>query len=775
MTRQPGAVLVSLLLSSVAVANPPVASYIFPAGGQRGRAVDVRVGGLFLHDQCRFEMLGPGVQASKTLKKADTLWFEGPLLPLPASQRAEDYPRDMTGRVDIAADAPLGFRSWQVWTSQGASRSLRFEVGDLPEIVEREIDGAPVPAEVKLPVTINGRIFPREDVDIWTFQAVKGQPITCAVMADRLGSPLDARLEVRDAVGRVLAENDDARGADPTLHFTPPADGSYQVRIHDIAFAGSQAHVYRLTISSAPYVDHVFPLGGRRGSSVAFELSGHGLPRGKVTAALPAGAPADYELRFDLGGVASNFVNLDLDDLPEQLEAEPNNEPGQAKAVEVPAILNGRLGTPGDVDCWHLMLRKGERYEFELRALKLGSPADAVLLLEDAAGKQLARGDSPGGDPTMNFTPAADGAVCLRVASRFRSRGGPDHAYRVRVSEAVPDFALRLERDDLTIPRGGDIKVKVFVERSGGCNAEITLGMDGLPQGMSATGVIKPGQNNGVLTVKAGADVAIQPVRLKVQGRAMIDGQPASRTATLPGGPGVPDIDSALVAPAVPTPFKFSGVYVVRLVPRGTVYRRHYRLERNGFDGPLQVSLADRQARHLQGVTGPTITVPADASEFDYDVKLPPWLETGRTARVTLMAVGVVKDPDGTPHTVSFTSVAQNEQIVVVIEPGKLSVSCAPGSIQAAPGKEARVALRVERGPDLKGPVRLELIAPQHLRGVTAQPIELPADQGSAELTIKFARDLAGPFNAPLVLRATLMEKSQPVTAQTRLELEPPR
>ena len=28
-----------------------------------------------------------------------TLWFEGPLLPLPDSQRAEDYPQDMAGEV----------------------------------------------------------------------------------------------------------------------------------------------------------------------------------------------------------------------------------------------------------------------------------------------------------------------------------------------------------------------------------------------------------------------------------------------------------------------------------------------------------------------------------------------------------------------------------------------------------------------------------------------------------------------------------------------------
>ena len=92
------------------------------------------VGGLFLHQSCRFEMLGSGVDASKELKRTRTRWFEGALLPLPDSQQQEDYPKDMAGRVRIAADAPLGFRYGRAWTSQGATPALKFVVGDLPEV-----------------------------------------------------------------------------------------------------------------------------------------------------------------------------------------------------------------------------------------------------------------------------------------------------------------------------------------------------------------------------------------------------------------------------------------------------------------------------------------------------------------------------------------------------------------------------------------------------------------------------------------------------------------
>src|SRR5947207_6666245 len=101
-----------LLMSipSLAAANPPVASYIFPAGAQRGTKVNVRVGGLFLYQKCGFELLGPGVTGPAHVASTKTTWFEGPILPLPDSQRQEDYPKDMAGTIAVATDAPLGIR-----------------------------------------------------------------------------------------------------------------------------------------------------------------------------------------------------------------------------------------------------------------------------------------------------------------------------------------------------------------------------------------------------------------------------------------------------------------------------------------------------------------------------------------------------------------------------------------------------------------------------------------------------------------------------------------
>ena len=53
--------ILALAVAGIGRADPPHASYIFPAGGQRGTTVNVKVGGHNLHERAAFEMLGPGV------------------------------------------------------------------------------------------------------------------------------------------------------------------------------------------------------------------------------------------------------------------------------------------------------------------------------------------------------------------------------------------------------------------------------------------------------------------------------------------------------------------------------------------------------------------------------------------------------------------------------------------------------------------------------------------------------------------------------------------
>src|SRR5262249_50549195 len=285
---------------------------------------------------------------------------------------------------------------------------------------EEETAGDPVPVPVTLPVTINGRIFPREDIDVWSFDLHKGQTVCAEVYAARLGSPLDSHLEILDPQGRVIAENDDTFGADSFGRFTASADGKYAARVHDINARGGQAYVYRLTLTADPRVDRAYPLGGRRGSTVKVELAGQGIPAEPVDIALPMDGPRNFAHRLKFGDRSTNTFLLDLDDLPEYSESEPNDDPAAVKPLELPAMANGGIERPGDVDYWGVSAHKGEAFEFELRAARLGSPLRGLLAVCDGTGKEFARAEASGPalDPLLRFTAPADGNYLVRVTDQ---------------------------------------------------------------------------------------------------------------------------------------------------------------------------------------------------------------------------------------------------------------------------------------------------------------------------------------------------------------------
>ena len=207
---------------------------------------------------------------------------------------------------------------------------------------------------------------------------------------------------------------------------------------------------------------------------------------------------------------------------------------------------------------------------------------------------------------------------------------------------------------------------------------------------------------------------------------------------------------TVLLAVALPTPFKVVGEYDMRWAARGGTHRAATSIERNGFDGPLEVSLADKQARHLQGVTGPTITVPAGASEFDYTVTLPPWMETGRTCRVCVMAIGVVKERTAaSTRSASARSTRTSNSSPSSSRAGWAS-SCDRTSLVAEPRPDRRrCRCRVARTKGLTGPVKVELVVPAHIQGVKAEPVEIAADRDKGSLTFAWPRAASGRLTCP--------------------------
>ena len=134
------------------------------------------------------------------------------------------------------------------------------------------------------------------------------------------------------------------------------------------------------------------------------------------------------------------------------------------------------------------------------------------------------------------------------------------------------------------------------------------------------------------------------------------------------------------------------------------------------------------------------------------------------------MATGIVVDPDGTRHPVTYSTDSQNEQMVSIVSPEVMTLVLEPASVLAQAGHTTVVHVRAIRGRQLTGPVRVELVCPRHIHGVSAGPVTVQSGDGATDLRVFFADGSLGPFNMPLTVRATGADsRGYPVIAESPL------
>lgn len=160
-------------------------------------------------------------------------------------------------------------------TASGVAGYVPFAVDMLPEVWENEPNDEPAISSprsvreglkvrataraqrVNLPLIVNGRIDRPGDTDVFRFEGHAGQEIVAEVLARRLGSPLDASLELIDASGQV-AFNDDfedagagltTHHADSYLRVKLPRTGAYALILRDAQQHGGAEFAYRLRLS----------------------------------------------------------------------------------------------------------------------------------------------------------------------------------------------------------------------------------------------------------------------------------------------------------------------------------------------------------------------------------------------------------------------------------------------------------------------------------------------------------------------------------------------
>lgn len=528
----------------------PMIGSVFPAGVQRGKTTEVTVvaggnGGSNLNGAYKAMFAGAGVTAE--IVPPEKGW--------PAKDEKNPWALPGVGevkmRVTVAPDAPLGVREFRVATQRmGVSSVGQLVIGDEPEVIEAEPNNDKTKAQaVTLPCVVNGRFQQGEDVDTFKFQATAGQEVTFAVLCNRLEDKVhdlqehaDPLLVVYDATGREVGRNDDYYRADCLLHQKFEKAGEYTVEIRDVSYKGNGHWVYRLTMTTRPYVTATVPCAVKPGQTNAVQVYGFGLGGAQtINVNVPVDTPRGvWTTQLTLPNGVSNPVPLLVSD-----QGQTTNDKGKnpAGSLALPGGVNSVLVKAGQIDRYTFTAKKGQAWGFEVAARRLDSEMDSELKVKNAQGGVLAANDDVfGKDSRIEWTAPEDGQYTVEVRD-LANHAGPTYFYNLTAEPLQPDFRLRCDTDRAMIAPGNRTTWYGIVERKYGFSGEVKVEVRGLPAGVTAPPVTIPANmTTGTIFLTAAPDAKIDAARVEVIGTATVNGASMSRTAHpvteiyIPGG-----------------------------------------------------------------------------------------------------------------------------------------------------------------------------------------------------------------------------------------------
>jgi hypothetical protein len=477
----------------------------------------------------------------------------------------EVLPLNIAVPIDVAGGRlPMAFKYPQ---GQG-SAALTLIASGGPEQIEFEPNDAPESATaVALPWSINGRFEMPKDRDWFEFQAKKGQRFLFAGRTRSIGSPTDLFMRVYNAAGGVLVEAEDAGMEEGTINVTFPEDGLYRLMVEDLLHRGGPEQVYRIDIG--PY---------QPGFSLAADAEKYDAPKGGVFVTKVTAIRRDYNgpITLSVAGLdgatlANHVIPEGKNDTTMSVTAPANLESGQLQLIRV--VGQAKIG------------------EAEFRA----SASTLVVLRAQLNGLPYPPSD-------------LDGSIGLGVGPVFAEY-----------------FQLSVEPSPVLFPQiAAAATVTVKTTKANGFDDNITLALEGLPAGVTATAApIAKGQTQVAIPLAGPGALAEGDYKFRIVGSATFQNQP--RQVVLGD-----------VVLRVVKPFEIS-VAPAGAMNRGAAQKIKFTVTRTAAAGPVAIRL-----KHIPaGLSLPAeITIPEGQNEVQIDVTAAADAPLGETK---LIAVGTSK------------------------------------------------------------------------------------------------------------------------------------
>jgi hypothetical protein len=820
---------------------------VMPPGGKAGTSVDVTFSGAFagfqfadLEEPRSLVFSHPGI-------KSEPIQPPPPAKPDPKAP----MPQVTSFKVTIPADVPPGIYDVRFVNKWGISNPRAFVVGDLNEVMEKEPNNDVAEAQrVELNTTINGTISQPTDVDYFVFAGKKDQRVVVSCLASSIDSKLEATIEVYDAANRKIASNRLYNGTDALTDITLPADGDYYVRLyHFTHLQANNEYYYRLSVTTGPWIDAVFPSVVEPGKPTQVTVYGRNLPGGKLDPSAVAdgrvlekitatvNAPNDpmavgrlafsgnlptcaaplsgFEFRVKGPAGTSNPFLLTFAQAPLVLDNSANETAEAAQKVSVPCEIAGQFSKRRERHWYSFTAKKGDAINIELLSHRLGAPTELKFVLRNPTAKAdvaesvdnadvvslqlFARTNDPA---VYRFSVPADGDYQLAIKNLNSDiLFGPRQYYCVRLTPDIPDFQVAvmppgpIMPDACRLPQNGQQYLEVYAWRQDGFNGEITLEADGLPKGVTCPPqTLSAGLRHGMLVFSAAADAAIGPAAIKVKASAMIQGRKVTREARAAtiswpiqpqqNIPAITRLDREVVlAVGDPAPFSLAASLDKPAAQQGDKVNLNLKLTRSSAD--FKQPLVIQTVNNIQGLppnplsinNNQPFTLAPDKNDGTLVIEVKPTVPPG------VYTIALKAQVGGLPYTKTPDDKnAKKANINVILPTTPVQLTVLPKTVatmavltqnpMVKAGAETEIAIKATRLFDYAGELKVQLVLPQGLTGISAAEIVIPAGQSEGKLVVKAEANVGPGAKNDLLVRATgTINGNLPVVQEVKFAL----
>lgn len=731
----------------LALAVQPALSVIEPVGFQRGTEVEAVLSGARISDAQELLFYSPGLQV-KGIE--------------PVNENA------IKVKLAVAPDCRLGIHAVRLRSKTGVSNLLTFTVGHLPIVAEVEPNNEfAKPQPISMGCTIHG-IVQSEDEDFFVVDAKKGERITAEIEGIRLGYTFfDPYVAILNSARFELSRSDDAAllKQDGLCSVIAPEDGKYIVQVRESAYGGDGNCRYRLHVGNFPRPSAVYPAGGRPGESLEVRFLGDVAGEFNAKITLPPTELPQFDLvAQDGAGVAASPNVVRVVELPQVLEAEPNDALAQANPGPAPGVMNGIIQKPGDVDFFKFTAKQGQQFDIRVYArTPLRSPLDPVLTILNAQGGGIVANDDSGGpDSYVRFAVPADGEYLALVTDHLKA-GGSTYVYRLEISPVTPSLTMVLpERvqyipTTLTVHRGNRMALMVAASRANfGGDLDISFG--GMPAGLAfETLPMKANRSDVPVLFTAAPDAPLGGALADLVGRTTdpnlkVEGHLNQRTMLVRGQNNIDvwghNADRMAVAVAEEVPFKIDIVQPkAPLVRNGAMGLKVVATRTADFKAPIAVSLLYNPPGI--GSSG-AVTIPEGQTE----AVIP--LTANSAAEIGVWKIVVVGQAGFGNGAVEVASQMAELNVTDVF------FNFAFEKAAAEQGQQTEMVLKIEKKQEFEGPVKAQLLGLP--ANTSAEPAEFTKDSAEVVFKVK-VEPTARPGRYPsVVCQAIVLQNGEPVT-----------